>query len=988
MNKDELLIQIEALKEENNKLQKAKLDFGRQLKDLNSKLIERIKEIKCISDITELLAKADPDFVNVFNSAVEILPPAMQYPSKAKVKLFFDGKVYGEQQDIKPLDAIKKDLLIDGRDRGYIEIGYFDESPSEELKFLEEENNLLFSVSLKIGQYLERIAREEAVKKTEERFRNLVEKMNDIFLDFDDQGNIGYVSSSVHRVLGYDTQELSGKSIFSFLSSPEYEVIDFLDILSSKGKIENVFEAFCKHGSKCWLQASFTSKIDGVKLSSGHGRLIDITEKRKVELELQETEALYRSILSATPDNLTITDLEGKVLFSSPKALEMFGYENTDIFLNTSLLNYLDPADHEKALNGIKSMFEGSPKGAEEYKAVKSDGSLFDVEINGEFIRDAQGNPFRMVFITRDISNRKKTEQQLQKTQALFKEMVESINDVIYEIKSDGTIVYVSPAIKNILGYEPAELIGENIFKYMYPEDIPLVVRTLSELSVKKLPYIEYRYYTKDRQIKWVRTSTSPIFENGVLVGGRGSLNDIHELKMAEIAIRENESKFKGLFTSASVGMVMLDLEGNVLLHNEKFVKDTGYSKENINHISQWWQIAFPDETYRKEVRAEWKKETERYFSNPNDSFNPHEAKVRCKDGNDRYFEISFVTTGSFDLITFVDVTERRLATDSLKSQKEYIHSIVNAIPDLMFILSADGVILEFHSGNDKDLALPPEVFLNKKVQDVLPPSISTGFFDGVTAILEHKVPRPFIYKLPFGAELKDFEARFSPFGADKVVALVSNISERIQAEKQIRESEEKLRIIANHTYHWEFWQGPDGKPIYHSPSSEKITGIPVRQLMDNFNWMDNLVHPDDKEAYTEHHIDSRVNHKPGFHHFRIINKKGDIKHIDHVCQPVFDENKNYLGIRGTNVDVTNRILAEKKLAESIRKINVLMNNLKGVAYRCNNDMDWTMDFISNGIAELTGYDPDDFVDNKVRDFNSIIFEDDRKKVWEEFKKV
>ncbi len=985
---EELLKQKEALQKLLAEAQDQLFEKDLVIKLTKKDVQERRKELKVLSKVIELFTDNEKDESVVFDNLVRLLPSGWSFPEITSAMLDINGVVYSSGESMNDSFTMKQPIAVNNDECGSITI--YCQSQGKEFAdeiFLPEEYDLLKSLALKTGNYIERINRKRQNLINELKYKQLIETINEIVIEVDADGFLIFISPSVYKTSGFYAEELLGRSLLQYI----YED-DLPPLLKS---IEGL-----KQGKDFTLELRFYTKEHEVKhiilsanptyyegqLKGFTGTITDITTKKKTEILAREQELIYKSIIDASPDIITITDLEGKIVFTSPKVAEIFGYEDSFIFSGHNLIDYLDPSEKGRANEAIFRMFAGERSGAEEYVAVKKDGSKFYVEVNGEFIKDEDGVVQKMIFVTRDVTKRKEIEQKLVSTEELYRTMVESINDTIYEIKSDGTIVYVSPAIKNILGYEPAELIGENIYEYMYREDIPYVVRTLSELSVKKLPYIEYRYYTKDRQIKWVRTSTSPIFENGVLVGSRGSLSDIHERKLAEASLRESETNIKKIISAAPVGMVVLSEDQTVVLVNDIFTQITGYDQHDISNVSDWWLMAYPDEEYRIHAYEAWNKELGNYFEGRS-NFTPVEAKVKCKNGEDRYLEISFVSTGQMQVVTFVDITERKLATQTLAAQKDYTDSIINAFPDLMFIMDSDGTIDEFKTGNYDDLAMPPEAFIHKNVSEVLPPLLAEQFTNVINQVLKGEKASPVQYQLPLNDEMVDFEARFNPFTHNKVIVLVSNISQRIQSEKAIKISEEKLRIIANNTFHWEFWQGPDGKPIYHSPSSEKITGIQVHDLIENYDWVPELMHPDDRASYNEHHLYVKSKRAEGQHYFRIINRKGELKHIYHVCQPVFDENNNYLGIRGSNVDVTQRVVAEKELIESNRKINVLMNNLKGVAYRCNNDKAWTMDFISNGIAELTGYDADDFIKNNVRDFNSVIFEEDRDKVWEEIQK-
>jgi PAS domain S-box-containing protein len=185
---------------------------------------------------------------------------------------------------------------------------------------------------------------------------------------------------------------------------------------------------------------------------------------------------------------------------------------------------------------------------AKTYESVnfRSDGSRFPVEINQQFIDIDDITYYQAV--ARDITERKEAEEKLKKSEENFRKLVETINDAIYEISMDGTINYISPAIERIVGYKPEELIGKNFFTYMYPDDHQDLFVALQQLGTKDYFYLEYRYLDKAGNIRWVRSSTNPIYENGKIIGGRGSLTDIHDRKLAEQLVKKSEEKYKTLF--------------------------------------------------------------------------------------------------------------------------------------------------------------------------------------------------------------------------------------------------------------------------------------------------------------------------------------------------------------------------------------------------------------------------------------------------------
>ncbi len=156
-------------------------------------------------------------------------------------------------------------------------------------------------------------------------------------------------------------------------------------------------------------------------------------------------------------------------------------------------------------------------------------------------------------------------------------------------------------------------------------------------------------------------------------------------------------------------------------------------------------------------------------------------------------------------------------------------------------------------------------------------------------------------------------------------ISQIENITERKRAEKALRESEERYRAVADFTYDWEYWMGPDGKFVYVSPSCERITGYRPEEFMLDPNLLVTITHADDRDKIIEHfEIGQKQNTKHGVLEFRIITKNGKEVWIGHEGQPVYNTNRKYLGRRGSNRDITERKMAEEALHQANKKLTLL----------------------------------------------------------------
>lgn len=136
---------------------------------------------------------------------------------------------------------------------------------------------------------------------------------------------------------------------------------------------------------------------------------------QRLNIVIQESEEKYRSILNASPDDITITDLHGHIIMASPASRKMFGYEEDyEEFAGMDIIGLIVPEDAEKAKRNIAQMYQGGHAKPNEYLALRKDTSTFHIEVNSGLIHDISGKPVKMVFIIRDITERKLAEQKIQ----------------------------------------------------------------------------------------------------------------------------------------------------------------------------------------------------------------------------------------------------------------------------------------------------------------------------------------------------------------------------------------------------------------------------------------------------------------------------------------------------------------------------------------------------------------------------------------------
>ena len=207
----------------------------------------------------------------------------------------------------------------------------------------------------------ERKAAEKALKESESRYRNIFETVQDAYYEVSADGITLEVSPSIKLISrGVVTREdLIGKSFVSFYKDP-HEREQLREQLALKGHVTD-YEITFSYGDIV-VPVSITSSLmldaEGNPLKI-IGSIRDISERKKSEKQLRDSEALYHSILTASPDDITICDLQGTIELVSPAGVTMFGYHSMDEMKGGPLFDFVAEFDHERALQNIQLMYEG-----------------------------------------------------------------------------------------------------------------------------------------------------------------------------------------------------------------------------------------------------------------------------------------------------------------------------------------------------------------------------------------------------------------------------------------------------------------------------------------------------------------------------------------------------------------------------------------------------------------------------------------------------
>ena len=279
------------------------------------------------------------------------------------------------------------------------------------------------------------------------------------------------------------------------------------------------------------------------------------------------------------------------------------------------------------------------------------------------------------------------------------------------------------------------------------------------------------------------------------------------------------------------------------------------------------------------------------------------------------------------------DITDQRQSEKALGQSKDFNRAILNSIEDQICVLDKDGVILavndswlEFAGENNADLKNVGvgvnyldqfRTFNEDQEMSSTDRESAAEAMKGITELYSgHR--EIFIMEYPCHSPTVQrwFQMVALPFKGKKggLVVAHRDITKRKEMEQRLSDAQLHYRTVADYTYDWEYWEAHDGSLKYVSPSCERITGYTVSEFINNPELILEIILPEDLKIWEAHPHGEPVKYDTSSTQFRIVTKRGGIKWIAHVCQPVFSDSGEYEGVRASNRDITAYRESEKKM--------------------------------------------------------------------------
>ena len=307
------------------------------------------------------------------------------------------------------------------------------------------------------------------------------------------------------------------------------------------------------------------------------------TANQQLRISLKEYQLQFENI----SDVVFMIDTDFNILSISPSMENVLGYKAED-FINrpvSDLRHIFTSESFERAITNISKMLKGEKIPIAIYAFISKDGTLKYAEIHGSpLIRD--GQIAGTISVARDITERKLIEEKLRFEEQRFRSFVEHSSDILVLLNLEGTIVYINPAVEQILGFKPEERIGAKGFELIHPDNMKFLTDSFDALARDtNAPVIRGEMHLRHKDGSWCTLEAvgSNLVNNNVVEAVIVNYRDITDRKRAEEKLRESEEKYRELIKYAPAGIYEVDYETNLFVNvNDAICEYTGYTKDKL----------------------------------------------------------------------------------------------------------------------------------------------------------------------------------------------------------------------------------------------------------------------------------------------------------------------------------------------------------------------------------------------------------------------
>jgi PAS domain S-box-containing protein len=741
-----------------------------------------------------------------------------------------------------------------------------------------------------------------------------------------------YWSDENYRIWGFDPLQglPSREALWQRIHDRDRVWENVLEAFRQKKEYSGEFKIVLPDGTVKYLAATF----DHLFSTNGQiveviGTNVDVTERKRAEEALRESEYKLRQIVETVPGLLWSLAPDGEPTHFNQRLLDYFGKPFED-FKHAGWGAFVHPDDLPETAKALSHAVQTGTYFQVVHRLRRAaDGEYRWHHARGEPLRDRQGNIIQWYGLSVDVDEAKKAEDRLRRSEANLAEAQRLSHTGSWVLSPATTkILDWSEECYRIWGFDPAQGLPdrETVWRRIHPGDRDRMYKETQEALRQKRDYkVDFRIVLPDGTVKYLEAIGHHLFsEHGELFQVVGTNVDVTERKCAEQALRESEAKIRRLVDANIIGIFIWDFDGPILEANEAFLHMLGYDHEDLvaGHI-RWTDLTPPEWRDRDARLVQEHRMTGR--------LQPFEKEYFRKDGSRVPVLIGVATfeEGGNQGVAFVlDLTERNRAEQALRRSEAHLaeaqrlsHSGVSSYNETGILYGSEETYRIW--GFDPAQGVPSFEAVRQRVHP--------GDRDRHDAAIQRALNENRGYSIAYRIVLPDGTVKhlesigqpvLSASGAlVEVIATQIDVTERKRAEEALRGSEQALRRSEDwlaqaqrlsRTGNWVF-DPTTMRYLYWSDESYRIWGFDSQQGLPSRDNVWQRIHPDDRAGMWET-VKQALRQQRGFvAEFRIVLPDGTVKYLEATTHHEFSLLGAPVEAVSTHVDVTERKRAQEE---------------------------------------------------------------------------
>ncbi|WP_301927798.1 PAS domain S-box protein [Ferruginibacter sp.] len=796
----------------------------------------------------------------------------------------------------------------------------------------------------------------QALAREKEKMDAIMESSLDIICAVDANGLIVQVSAAAETIWGYTPAEMIGKGFIDFVYEGDRTASLLAAAEVKAGNSKNNFENryVKKDGSLVTMQ--WSAKWDE-KTQTRYAVARDVTEKKKQEMMLLESEKKYKNLFENNPAPMIIWDFETlQIIDCNEEALLKYGFTRTE-FLQLTIKDLRPEEDIPLIEAAVKSEQYYGTIHKKIWRHKKKNGEILFMDVNGHLM-EYNGRKVALVMLN-DLTEKLKAEEQKEFEKRDKEALINSTDDLIWSVSKSYKLIAANQAFLKNFHLQTAALLkpGDSLLlETFFPEDLLLFWKEVYQRALSGEAYKLELYSPAKGEIDetWWDINFNPIYKEQLVVGIACYARNITAYKISEQKTRESEFRYRTLIEQATDAICITDATMHFIDANPACCQLSGYSREEILMLS------LPDILFKEDLVANPFKTAEAASGETV----RNERSMRRKDGRAVAMEVSTKKLEDGRFIMFGhDISERKKAEQALQhSEEKYRLLFYNSpLPKCIYEVQTCNIIdvnemavihygysrEEFLHMNVKDLQVAGD--LHQAMEIIDNRKIATGVFH--SPILRHRKKNGEVIQVEVTGHQLYYEGR------DCMLVVCNDVTERELTLNVLMDREAKLET-AQQIAKLGYWQlDVASNALNWSKEIFKIWNS-VEKNQPDFNTFLSSIHPDDRKAFIIAQIAALSDAKKLDFQHRIVLPDGSIKWVHEKGKPVKNNTGKVIFLTGTVQDITAQKLLEISLSESNRRYRYVTKATSDAIW------DWDLNtgliYWGEAIETIFGYPPRD----------------------------